>query len=56
MGPRPFDRNDSDVSINESAVREAGAFLGVNAVLIRMPGHSGNILIRDIGAPYARCS
>ena len=54
MGPRPFDRNDSDVSINESAVREAGAFLGVNAVLIRMPGHSGNILIRDIGAPYAR--
>jgi DNA-binding transcriptional ArsR family regulator len=47
-GARPFDRNDSDFSINESAIREAGAYLGVKAVLIRMPGRSSNILIHDI--------
>ena len=45
---RLFQRNDSDFSLNESAIREAGAYLGVNSVLIRMPGRLGNVLIRDI--------
>ena len=46
---RMFQRNDSDISINASAIREAGAYLGANSVLIRLPGQSGNILIHDIG-------
>ena len=56
MGPdmntasKLFQHNGSNFSINESAIREAGAYLGVNSVLIRMPGHSGDILVHDIGS------